>query len=187
MSEISGSFALPSAQGLYDPRHEHDACGIGFVTHIKGHKSHDIIVKGIEVLINLTHRGACGCDPETGDGAGLTIQIPHQLFVRECARIGITLPAPGRYGVAMTFLPVEKQQRLLCEGILERIVREEGLTVLGWRDTPCFASAIGRVARGSQPYIQQIFIGCGAGTNPAAADEDAFERKLYVVRKRAES
>src|SRR5216684_3397526 len=173
---------LPPAQGLYNPAHEHDACGIGFVASIGGHKSHDIIRKGIQVLLNLAHRGACGCDPETGDGAGVLIQIPHKFFARECDKLGFSLPKPGTYGVGMTFLPVEKHQRLQCEGILERIVREEGLTVLGWRDTPCFASAIGRVARGSQPYIQQIFVGCGSFT-----DEDAFERKLYVVRKRAES
>ena len=173
---------LPSAQGLYHPAYEHDACGIGFVASIRGHKSHDIIRKGIQVLINLTHRGACGCDPETGDGAGVLIQIPHQFFVRECAQLGFELPAPGMYGVGMTFLPVEKHQRLQCEGILERIIREEKLTVLGWRDTPVDSSAIGRVARGSQPYIQQIFLGCAS-----AMDENALERKLYVVRKRAES
>ncbi|HEY6304314.1 MAG TPA: glutamate synthase large subunit [Terriglobales bacterium] len=172
----------PPAQGLYHPAQEHDACGIGFVANVRGQKSHQIISQAIKVLLNLTHRGACGCDSETGDGAGILLQIPHQFFVRECGKLGFELPVPGAYGVGMTFLPVEKHERLQCEGILERIIREEGLTVLGWRDTPCFASAIGRVARGSQPYIQQIFVGCGAFT-----DEDAFERKLYVVRKRAES
>jgi len=173
---------LPPAQGLYDPRNEHDACGIGFVANVRGHKSHDIIRKGIEVLINLTHRGACGCDPETGDGAGVLIQIPHDFFARECAGLGFNLPGPGAYGVGMTFLPVEKHQRLQCEGILERILREEGLSLLGWRDTPVNATAIGRVARGSQPYIQQIFV-----SRPAGMNEDTFERKLYIVRKRAEA
>ncbi|HUB83450.1 MAG TPA: glutamate synthase large subunit [Bryobacteraceae bacterium] len=182
MSDITASTTLPPAQGLYDPRNEHDACGIGFVAHIKGRKSHDIIVKGIEVLINLTHRGACGCDPETGDGAGILIQIPHKFFARECVRLGFTLPPAGEYGVGMTFLPVEKQHRLHCEGVVERIVREEGLTVLGWRDTPIDASTIGRVARGSQPYIQQIFVGRARGMN-----EDQLERKLYVARKRIEA
>jgi glutamate synthase (NADPH) large chain len=172
----------PPAQGLYHPAQEHDACGIGFVANLRGQKSHEIISQGIKVLLNLTHRGACGCDPETGDGAGILLQIPHQFFARECGKLGFDLPLPGAYGVGMTFLPVERHERLQCEGILERIIREEGLTVLGWRDTPCFASAIGRVARGSQPYIQQIFVGCGAFT-----DEDALERKLYVVRKRAET
>jgi glutamate synthase (NADPH/NADH) large chain len=172
----------PPAQGLYHPAQEHDACGIGFVASIRGHKSHDIITKGIQVLLNLAHRGACGCDSETGDGAGILLQIPHKFFQRECGKLGFDLPQSGAYGVGMTFLPVEKHERLQCEGILERIVREEGLTLLGWRDTPCFADSIGRVARGSQPYIQQIFVGCGAFT-----DEDTFERKLYLVRKRAES
>jgi glutamate synthase domain-containing protein 2/glutamate synthase domain-containing protein 1/glutamate synthase domain-containing protein 3 len=182
MPDIDSSAGLPSAQGLYDPRHEHDACGIGFVTHIKGHRSHDIIVKGIQVLINLTHRGACGCDPETGDGAGILIQIPHRFFVRECERLGFALPAAGEYGVGMTFLPVEPHRRLQCEGVIERIVREEGLGVLGWRDTPIDASSIGRVARGSQPYIQQIFIARARGMY-----EDQLERRLYIVRKRIES
>src|ERR1700683_354652 len=126
---------LPSARGLYDPGNEHDACGMGFVVNIKGRKSHDIVLKGIEILINLTHRGACGCDPETGDGAGILIQIPHKFFARECAGVGFTLPSEGKYGAGIVFLPVEKQERLRCEGILERIAGEEGLKVLGWRDT----------------------------------------------------
>jgi len=172
---------LPAPQGLYDPRQERDACGIGFVANIRGHKSHEIIRKGIQVLIHLTHRGACGCDPETGDGAGLLIQIPHQFFERECARIGFSLPPPGEYGVGMVFLPVERHQRLQCEGMLERIAREEGLTVLGWRDTPIDGDAIGRVARASQPYIEQIFL-----RGSAKLTGDALERKLYVIRKRAE-
>jgi glutamate synthase domain-containing protein 2/glutamate synthase domain-containing protein 1/glutamate synthase domain-containing protein 3 len=176
------SRGLPVAQGLYDPSREHDACGIGFVASVRGQRSHDIILKGIQVLINLTHRGACGCDPETGDGAGVLIQIPHEFFAKESARLGFTLPEPGRYGVGMTFLPVGKHERLQCEGILERLIGEEGLTVLGWRDTPVNGSAIGRVARVSQPYIQQIFAAC-----PSGMDENAFERKLYVVRKRAEN
>src|SRR5580693_5992388 len=181
-TRLSPSNGLPPAQGLYHPAHEHDACGIGFVASIGGHKSHDIIRKGIQVLLNLAHRGACGCDPETGDGAGVLIQIPHKFFARECEKLGFALPKAGSYGVGMIFLPVEKHPRLQCEGILERIVKEEGLTLLGWRDTPVYASAIGRVARASQPYIQQIFIRCAP-----EMDEDAFERKLYVVRKRTEN
>ena len=116
-NNLSVQRGLPDAQGLYDPRFEHDACGIGFVASVKGHKSHDIIVKGIEVLINLTHRGACGCDPETGDGAGILIQIPHRFFARECESLGFTLPPAGEYGVGMVFLPVEPHPRLQCEGI----------------------------------------------------------------------
>src|SRR5713101_202479 len=185
MSEIQTKHqrnGLPPAQGLYHPANEHDSCGIGFVVNISGQKSHDIVAKGIQVLINLTHRGACGCDPETGDGAGVLIQIPHKFFTRECAQLGFTLPEPGEYGVGMVFLPVEKHQRLQCEGILERIAREEGLIVLGWRDTPIDGSAIGRVARNSQPYIEQIFI-----RRAHDMTEDQLERKLYVVRKRAEN
>ncbi len=182
MREVDMPNGLPAAQGLYDPRNEHDACGIGFVANINGDKSHEIILKGIQVLVNLAHRGACGCDPETGDGAGVLIQIPHAFFARECASLGFTLPRPGQYGVGMIFFPVERQDRLLCEGVIERLVREEGLSVLGWRDIPTDATALGRIARGSQPYIQQIIVGC-----PQEMDEDAFERKLYVVRRRIEN
>src|SRR3984957_19112459 len=162
----------PEKQGLYDPSHEHDACGMGFVVNLDGRKTHEIVQKGIQVLINLTHRGACGCDPETGDGAGVLIQIPHEFFARECSKLGFMLPEPGSYGVGMMFLPVETAQRLLCEGIVERIAREEGLTVLGWRAT--------------QPYIEQIFLQKGEGPDGEPMSQDDFERKLYVVRRRAD-
>jgi glutamate synthase (NADPH) large chain len=167
---------------LYDPRTEHDACGIGFVVNIGGEKSHEIITKGIEILANLTHRGACGCDPDTGDGAGVTIQVPHAFFVRECRSLGFELPPEGGYGVGMIFLPVEPQPRFQCQGILDRIVQEEGLSVLGWRDTPIDADAIGRTARASQPYIEQLFVRGAEGLS-----RDELDRKLYVIRKRAES
>jgi glutamate synthase domain-containing protein 2/glutamate synthase domain-containing protein 1/glutamate synthase domain-containing protein 3 len=173
---------LPHPQGLYDPANEHDACGLGFVVNINGEASHDIVLKGLQILVNLAHRGASGCDAETGDGAGVLIQIPHKFFAKETASLGFTLPAPGEYGVAMCFLPVERQQRLVCEGLIERTAREERLVVLGWRDTPVEGDAIGRVARASQPYIQQLFV-----ARPAGMDGDEFERRLYVVRKRAES
>ena len=173
---------LPAAQGLYRPEHEHDACGVGFVVNIKGQQSHDIILKGLQILLNLTHRGACGCDPETGDGAGILIQIPHKFFARECARLGFTLPPVGEYGAGMVFLPVEPRQRLQAEGILERIATEEGFEVLGWRDAPVNVDAIGRIARASQPYIEQIFL-----RGPSGMNQDELERKLYVVRKRAEN
>ncbi len=176
----------PEAQGLYHPSHEHDACGMGFVVNLDGRKTHEIVQKGIQVLINLTHRGACGCDPETGDGAGVLIQIPHEFFARECSKLGFTLPEPGSYGVGMMFLPVETAQRLLCEGIVERIAREEGLTVLGWRDTPLHGDAIGRQARATQPYIEQIFLQKGEGPDGEPMSQDDFERKLYVVRRRAD-
>ena len=182
MSELYPFRGLPPAQGLYRPEHEHDACGIGFVASIEGKKSHDIVLKGVQILINLAHRGACGCDPQTGDGAGILIQIPHTFFAREAATLGFTLPSPGEYGVGMVFLPVDPHDRLICEGIIEKIAGEEGLKVLGWRDTPINGNTIGRLARNSQPYIEQIFIRSGPGM-----DQDALERKLYVVRKRVEA
>jgi glutamate synthase domain-containing protein 2/glutamate synthase domain-containing protein 1/glutamate synthase domain-containing protein 3 len=155
---------------------------MGLVASIRGEKSHEIIRKGLEVLINLTHRGAAGCDPETGDGAGILIQIPHVFFAHQCGELGIQLPEPGAYGVAMCFLPVEKHSRLQCEGVIERIAKEEGLTVLGWRDTPVNGDAVGREARASQPYIEQLFVGC-----PEGREEDDFERLLYRVRRRTEN
>ena len=173
---------LPPVQGLYDPANEHDACGLGFVASIRGEKSHSIVEKGIEVLTHLEHRGACGCDPETGDGAGVLIQIPHEFFLRECAALGMALPEPGSYAVGMVFLPVGKPERLQCEGVVEKIIQEEGFEVMGWRDTPLDPTAIGRIARGSQPYIEQIFL---KALQPLA--ETDFERKLYVVRRRIEN
>ena len=177
----------PKPQGLYHSRDEHDACGMGLVASIRGEKSHEIIRKGLEVLINLTHRGAAGCDPTTGDGAGILIQIPHDFFAIECGELGMELPELGAYGVAMCFLPVEKHSRLQCEGIFERIAQEEGLTVLGWRDTPVNSDAVGREARASQPYIEQMFVSRPPGSEHAGLDEDAFERLLYRVRRRTEN
>ncbi|HET7105080.1 MAG TPA: glutamate synthase central domain-containing protein, partial [Terracidiphilus sp.] len=182
MESLENRRRVPESQGLYHPSHEHDACGMGLVASIRGEKSHEIIRKGIEVLINLTHRGAAGCDPETGDGAGILIQIPHAFFERECGELGIHLPAAGAYGVAMVFFPVDKHSRLQCEGVFERIAQEEGLKVLGWRDTPVNGDAIGREARASQPYIQQFFVG-----SPEGMEEEAFERLLYRVRRRTEN
>jgi glutamate synthase domain-containing protein 2/glutamate synthase domain-containing protein 1/glutamate synthase domain-containing protein 3 len=182
MSDTFRTYGLPPKQGMYDPCHERDACGIGFIANVNGVASHEIIEQGIQILINLTHRGACGCDPDTGDGAGVLIQVPHAFFKRECAEIGFNLPDAGRYGVGMVFCPVDKQSRLQVEGIVERIAQEEGLEVLGWRDTPINADAIGRLARSEQPYIQQIFL---APRSPM--DADALDRKLYLLRKRAEN
>jgi glutamate synthase domain-containing protein 2/glutamate synthase domain-containing protein 1/glutamate synthase domain-containing protein 3 len=155
---------------------------MGLVASIRGEKSHDIIRKGLEVLINLTHRGAAGCDPETGDGAGILIQIPHVFFKRECGELGLQLPEAGGYGVAMCFLPVDRHSRLQCEGVLERISNEEGAAVIGWRDTPVNGDAVGREARASQPYIEQLFV-----RRPEGMDEPAFERLLYRIRRRTEN
>ena len=171
---------IPSKQGLYDPAHEHDACGVGFVVNIRGEKSHEIVVKGLEVLCNLEHRGACGCDPLTGDGAGILMQIPDEFLRREAERLRFSLPAPGEYGVGMVFLPLDVQKRNACEEMFERVVREEGQHVLGWRSVPVDPAHCGDIARQAMPSVRQIFIGRGAGT----ADEEALERKLYVIRKR---
>ena len=173
--------ASPPRQGLYDPRHEHDACGLGFVAHIKDKKSHEIVEQGLRILTNLTHRGATGADPLHGDGAGILIQIPHVFLLRECGRIGIELPDVGEYGVGMVFLPRDAGARAACEHELERAVVAEEQEVLGWRDVPIDDSALGEGVRASEPVIRQIFVGRGLST----PDVDAFERKLYVIRKRA--
>lgn len=172
--------AIPQAQGLYNPEHEHDACGVGFVVNIKGQRSHEIVLKGLEVLDNLTHRGACGCDPLTGDGAGILMQIPHAFFAREAAKLALDLPAPGDYGVGMVFLPLDPHKREACEAVFEQVVREEGQHVLGWRTVPVDDSQCGVIARQGLPAIRQIFI----GKSSDLSDEAALERKLYVIRKR---
>ncbi len=171
--------SIPRRQGLYDPAHEHDACGVGFVVNVKGVRSHDILLKGLQVLDNLTHRGACGCDPRTGDGAGVLMQIPHEFFAREADRLGFALPAPGEYGVGQVFLPLDPERRKAAEAMVERVVREEGQRLLGWRTVPIVESACGDIARRGLPAIRQVFIGRG----PGVADAEALERKLYVIRK----
>ena len=178
MHELS---SLPRPQGLWAPEYERDACGVGFVVNIKGARSHDIVLKGIEVLNNLTHRGACGCDPRTGDGAGMLLQIPHEFFSREARKLGFELPARGDYGVGMLFLPHDARKRKAAEAIVDRVVHEEGLKLLGWREVPMVPAACGDIARRAMPAMRQIFIGYGATIH----DHDALERKLYVIRKRA--
>ncbi len=183
------SWAAPAAQGLYDPQHEHDACGVGFVVDLKGRKSHDIVQQGIQILFNLKHRGACGCETNTGDGAGILLQMPHDFFVEEADKLNIKLPAPGRYGVGVVFLPGDRASREACERLFEQIVREEGQELLGWRNVPTDNSSLGPTARASQPIIRQIFIGQrGSGLDAAdqmpALDDLNFERKLYVIRPR---
>jgi glutamate synthase (NADPH/NADH) large chain/glutamate synthase (ferredoxin) len=178
---VPHSKGLPPRHGLYDPQYEKDACGIGFVANIKGHKSHEIIEKGLLILENLAHRGAVGCDPCTGDGAGILIQIPHEFFKRACAEVGIQLPGAGEYGVGMVFLPRDSTQRRQCELLLERIVQEESQRLLGWRDVPAKDAHLGDLARESQPYIRQFFIARDI------LSEAQFERKLYVIRKRVEN
>ncbi len=168
---------LPPRQGLYDPRFEHDACGIGFVANIKGKKSNGILRQALTVLVNLDHRGARGAEANTGDGAGILMQIPHAFLEREC---GFRLPPPGRYGAGMLFLPRDETRRQQCEETVGRIVREEGLTLLGWRTVPTDDRALGETARLAEPFIRQVFIASDIG------DEMALERKLYVIRRRCE-
>jgi glutamate synthase (NADPH/NADH) large chain len=173
---------LPSAQGLYHPKNEHDACGVGFVAHIKGKKSHAIIQQGLKILENLDHRGAVGADKLMGDGAGILIQIPDTLYRDELSQQGIILPPPGEYGVAMVFLPKETASRLACEQELERSVRAEGQVVLGWRNVPVDVDMpMSPTVRDCEPVIRQLFIGRGADVMVP----DALERKLYVIRKTA--
>ena len=169
-------------QGLYDPSFEHDACGVGLVADIKGRRSHTIVAQGLEVLINLGHRGACGADPETGDGAGILIQMPHEFFEARCGDAGIALPGPGSYGVGMTFLPQDAEQRRTCEQTVERVVRQEGQAFLGWRDVPVSPDAIGTLAAEVMPVIRQFFV----GRSEEAADQTRFELRLYVIRKQIE-
>ncbi len=174
---------LPPKQGLYDPRFEHDACGIGFVANIKGEKSNDILKKALTVLLNLDHCGARGSELNTGDGAGILMQIPHGFFEKECAKLAIHLPPAGNYGIGMLFLSTDEAIRQKCEHELERIIREEGQTLLGWRTVPTNNSTLGETARLAEPYIRQVLV----AKNPGIKEEMDFERKLYVIRKRAEN
>ncbi|HZT79039.1 MAG TPA: glutamate synthase large subunit [Gemmataceae bacterium] len=178
---------LPPKQGLYDPQYEHDACGVGFVVDLKNRKSHGIVAGALQVLLNLEHRGACGCEKNTGDGAGILIQTPHRFLEKECDRAGIRLPAPGRYGVGMVFLPTVAGEREFCERLFEQVVREEGQAVLGWRTVPTDDSTLGPTACAGEPVVRQIFIGKEAGSLRGGGDDQAFERKLYVIRRRVEN
>ncbi|WP_323001146.1 glutamate synthase-related protein [Denitromonas sp.] len=174
--------SIPHKQGLYDPANEHDACGVGFIAHIKGEKRHDIVIQGLEILKNLDHRGAVGADPLQGDGAGLLLQLPDQLYREEMAAQGVTLPPPGDYGVGMVFMPKEHASRMACEEEIERAIRAEGQVVLGWRDVPVNPDMpMSPTVRKTEPIIRQIFVGRG----PDIMVTDALERKLYVIRRRA--
>ncbi|HXV69110.1 MAG TPA: glutamate synthase large subunit [Nitrospira sp.] len=171
---------FPDKQGLYDPGHERDSCGIGFVVNIKGQKSHEIVRKGLQVLENLTHRGAQGSDPRTGDGAGILLQVPHAFLTRAAGEAGVTLPGAGEYGVGQLFLPPNADSRNQCEKLFARIIEEEGARLLGWRDVPVKSDTIGVQARKTEPFMRQIFIARDA------LNEAQFERKLYVIRKLVE-
>jgi glutamate synthase (NADPH) large chain len=171
-----------AAEGLYNPAGEHDACGVGFVAHIKGQKAHSIVEQGLKILENLDHRGAVGADALMGDGAGILIQIPDEFFRAEMAAQGVALPPPGEYGVGMIFLPKEHASRLACEQEVERAIKAEGQVLLGWRDVPVDKDMpMSPTVRTTEPVIRQVFIGRGADV----IVPDALERKLYVIRKTA--
>lgn len=165
--------------GLYQPSLEHDACGVGLLCNLKGEKSHYIVKKGLEILVNLTHRGAASSDAKTGDGAGILLQIPHEFFLEKASLNHIKLPDIKEYGVGMVFMPPDAQERAQCIETTEQTVREEGYEFIGWRDVPVQENVIGEIARQSQPFMMQFFVGRGS----TVTDDAQFERKLYVIRK----
>ncbi len=173
---------MPEQQGLYSPSNERDACGLGFVAHIKGQKSHLIVQQGLQILANLTHRGATGYDPKLGDGAGILIQMPDAFMRKEATKLGINLPVLGSYACGTAFLPQTKNGREACESIVARIIHEEAQTLLGWREVPRDNSNIAQAAKDVEPVMRQVFIGRGENV----VDQNAFERKLFVIRKRIE-
>ncbi len=177
-----GQKGVPARQGLYDPQFEHDSCGVGFVVHLKGHRSHQIVEDGLTALENLNHRGASGSEPNTGDGAGLLIQVPDEFFRRECAILGIRLPEPGRYGVGLFFSSPDPRARQQAQALFAVIVEEEGQHLLGWRDVPTNNASVGATALAGEPHMQHVFI----ARDDAVASDDEFERRLYVIRKRFE-
>src|SRR5580658_4519219 len=174
--------SAPPAQGLYDPQFEHDACGLGFVVHMKGKKSHQLVADALKILVHLDHRGACGAEPNTGDGAGILIQVPHEFFVAQTGKLGFKLPEPGQYGVGMIFLPKDKAEHEGVKSEFAKVISDEGQTVLGWRDVPTDNSSLGKTAVAAEPFMAQVFV----SRNAAIKDDEAFERKLYVIRKLAE-
>ena len=173
----------PIKQGLYNPKNEHDSCGVGFVANIHGKKSHQIVQQGLEILTNLTHRGATGYDPKLGDGAGILLQLPDSFFRAEAKKLNINLPDEGYFGIGMLFLPQSEKNRKQCETIVSQIIKEEGQEELGWRDVPVNNKDIADAAKHVEPITRQVFIGRAA----EVYSQDAFERKLFVIRKRAEN
>ena len=169
-------------QGLYRQSYEHDACGIGFVANIKGNRSNEILKQGLTVLDNLNHRGGVGSEPNSGDGAGILIQVPDAFCRKVCGSVGISLPPAGDFGTGLVFLPHDENLRTSFEARFEAIIAEEGQRFLGWRDVPLDPSDLGRTARQSMPYVRQLFIG-----REGADAGLAFERKLYVIRRRVEN
>ena len=181
LQEYNGG--LPKARGLYDPSNEHENCGIGFVAHIKGERSHQIIDDADRILRHMTHRGGCGCEPTSGDGAGILTALPYEFFAKIApADLDVDLPAEGLYGAGNVFLPTDPQERETCKQAIDTIITEQGQTLLGWRTLPTDAAGakIGASALRSEPVIEQLFIGAGDGVT-----QDELERQLFVIRKRA--
>jgi glutamate synthase (NADPH/NADH) large chain len=176
-----GAYEAPVASGLFDPAREHDACGVGFIVNLKNRKSQQIVQNGLRILENLEHRGAVGADPLMGDGAGIMVQIPHRFFVREGQKLGFSVPAPGRYAVGVIFMPQDAELRAKMDRVVSRVIEDEGQVVLGWRDVPFDNSSLSKAPEivATEPRHRQVIIGRGDGI----ADEDAFERKLYIIRK----
>jgi glutamate synthase (NADPH) large chain len=175
------TIGVPKKQGLYDPQFEHDACGVGFVANIKGKKSHEIVQQALTILANLDHRGAVGCEHNTGDGAGILLQMPDAFLRKVCAPLGIRLPEPGEYGVAMLFTSPKATERNSARHILERIIAEERVQIIGWRDVPTDNSSLGDTAKAGEPMVRQLFL----QPLDTAIDEATFNRKLYLINQRA--
>ncbi|MBL1256168.1 glutamate synthase large subunit [Methylocystis sp. Sn-Cys] len=171
--------ALPAAQGLYDPSKEHDACGVGFVANMHNERSHAIVEMGLQILLNLDHRGAVGADPKLGDGCGILVQIPHDFFKAECAKLGFALPAAGEYAIGQFFMPRDPEVRAKAREILDAQMKDEGVVVLGWRDLPVDSSDLGEAVKAVEPHHMQLFVGRG----PDVKDEADFERRVYLARK----
>jgi glutamate synthase (NADPH/NADH) large chain len=175
--------SLPPKQGLYDPAYEHDSCGVGFVAHIKGQRSHQILIDAEEVLRNMDHRGACGCEPNTGDGAGILTALPHEFLQRVVKEdLGAALPAPGQFAAGIVFLPMDEAERTKCKEVVNQIIAAQGQKLVGWRQVPAETEKadIGPTARAGQPHIEQLIVAAGKGLSG-----DAFERRLYLIRKQA--
>ncbi|MES2500734.1 MAG: glutamate synthase large subunit [Pseudomonadota bacterium] len=185
VKSLATNSLAPKSQGLYNSANEKDACGVGFVAHIKGEKSHEIVQKGLELLTNLTHRGATGYDPKLGDGAGLLMQIPDAFMRKEAAKLNINLPEAGQYAVGNVFLPQDTKNREACEALITKIIAEENQIFLGWRDVPINNSNIAQAARDVEPTMRQVIIS-STFSDKTSSDQNLFERKLFVIRKRIE-
>jgi len=174
-------YGYPEKQGLYDPANEKENCGVGFVAHIKGERNHQIVLDAYDILLAMDHRGACGCESNTGDGAGIMTALPHEFLARVAKdELGVELPEAGKFGAGIVFLPTDEQERAKCKETVERIIQEQGQTLVGWRTVPVDPEGadVGPTALSAMPHIEQLIIAAGEGL-----EGDAFERKLYMIRK----